>query len=1068
MLKKTDNTLDSMLNNTEWSKALYLTERSIKNIQDKPPIPNSDRLVQWLSRLENDNDLIKLRLEQDKISYDLFLNLINDEYTESNPKEYSWYHYLISVFSENNEELSEEEQDFINNNDFPFKTFMIPFLEKAKTSLKVKVNHTIYEKVLDYSVLIEIVFKAVVSQITNFAGKTLIYELNRINDELIGDTPEERYEFFLTYKLGNKKKVLTLLLEYPLLGRLICESIPNIITNIIQSLNRYLMDMDHIEQRFNKTYDRVINIEQTGDAHNSGSVLKLSFLNGEKLLYKPRSLSIDLHFQKLLEWYNAKGINKQFATLSTINRKDYGWQDYIEFKECSTEEEVENFFERQGQYLAVLYLLNATDFHYGNIIAQGEHPFLIDLESLFHNVISNSNKSYTTSSTKKAIDIISNSVIRTSLLPVFAEDVIYDLDVSGLGGGKSRQLVRPMIVNKNTDNMKIVKKTIHSPQGNNLPVFKKEIIDSTDHVQRIKNGFRNTYKITMENLEELLSTDGPIHHFKEDTVRVILRNTPVYSWLLEASTHPKYLKNGLDRVNLFDFLWRLAKDLPDRIETISSECKEMLIGDIPYFSCKINSTNLVGNEKQIIRNVIKEDSLLLVLKKLNNLSLEDCERQIKFIEESLLTKHYISKDLMMESKQKQPLNKVDSEQINKEAFLTEAIKIGSLMKKDAIWGEDKKDVTWLGMGMNSDEKLQYKVMDMGLYNGLLGMSLFYAYLASESKLEEFKDISEACLETALKEQMMTRRQYTSAFSGYTSAIYVLSHLSKLWSNETYLDKAKELVDVIDRNVDKDKNFDLLNGSAGTLIVCLNFYHLTHYDKARGVAVKCGDHLLKHAVSNKFGYGWLLPKNKDMPPLSGLSHGSAGIALALMMLAKETKNQKYLSAGQASLKYENSLYDSELNNWLDLRLFDNDHKAESVVHWCNGAAGIGLGRLKMLEYYQDSQVTTDLDRAVKKTVVSGITGLNYSLCHGDLGNLELLLLSSKFYDDYALRDFAYKKAFEIILKVNKDGKNNWKCGIPGGQQTPNFMVGLSGIGYQLLRFYNNSIPSVLGVLEMPNH
>jgi hypothetical protein len=39
---------------------------------------------------------------------------------------------------------------------------------------------------------------------------------------------------------------------------------------------------------------------------------------------------------------------------------------------------------RQGVYLAILYALEATDFHHENLIAVGEHPILLDLEALFH------------------------------------------------------------------------------------------------------------------------------------------------------------------------------------------------------------------------------------------------------------------------------------------------------------------------------------------------------------------------------------------------------------------------------------------------------------------------------------------------------------------------------------------------------------------------------------------------------------------------------------------------------------------------------------------------------------
>ena len=66
--------------------------------------------------------------------------------------------------------------------------------------------------------------------------------------------------------------------------------------------------------------------------------------------------------------------------LETINR----WVEFVNFKECHSADELERFYQRQGGYLGLLYSLEATDFHFENLIAAGEYPILIDLESLFH------------------------------------------------------------------------------------------------------------------------------------------------------------------------------------------------------------------------------------------------------------------------------------------------------------------------------------------------------------------------------------------------------------------------------------------------------------------------------------------------------------------------------------------------------------------------------------------------------------------------------------------------------------------------------------------------------------
>ena len=45
-----------------------------------------------------------------------------------------------------------------------------------------------------------------------------------------------------------------------------------------------------------------------GDTHRNGrSVMILTFSNGARIVYKPRSLAVEAHFQQLLGWLNEHG-----------------------------------------------------------------------------------------------------------------------------------------------------------------------------------------------------------------------------------------------------------------------------------------------------------------------------------------------------------------------------------------------------------------------------------------------------------------------------------------------------------------------------------------------------------------------------------------------------------------------------------------------------------------------------------------------------------------------------------------------------------------------------------------
>lgn len=120
-----------------------------------------------------------------------------------------------------------------------------------------------------------------------------------------------------------------------------------------------------------------------GDRHRGGkSVAIVTFSNKSTIIYKPRNLSIDKHFGELINYIN-KSLNIDLISPQVILREDYGWAEYIDYKECNSEIEVQQYYFRIGCLLSILYTLEATDFHYENIVCNGAFPVLIDLESFF-------------------------------------------------------------------------------------------------------------------------------------------------------------------------------------------------------------------------------------------------------------------------------------------------------------------------------------------------------------------------------------------------------------------------------------------------------------------------------------------------------------------------------------------------------------------------------------------------------------------------------------------------------------------------------------------------------------
>jgi type 2 lantibiotic biosynthesis protein LanM len=297
----------------------------------------------------------------------------------------------------------------------------------------------------------------------------------------------------------------------------------------------------------------------------------------------------------------------------------------------------------------------------------------------------------------------------------------------------------------------------------------------------------------------------------------------------------------------------------------------------------------------------------------------------------------------------------------------------------------------------------------------------------------------------------------SAFNGWASAAYVLSHLSVLWQDTKLMDEAVRLLGKTEELIDKDTMYDLLAGSAGIILTAIRIYGLTGNQQSFDIAMKAGNHLLAKSRKLETGIGWAFEKEGCIP-IGGLAHGAAGFSWALMELAKISGQGQFLKAAEQSLAFERTLFDPETGNWRDIRPEEFRHSSGSnAVKWCHGAAGIAMGRIMSYRLYQDERMREEMDVALHTTLKHGF-GVSHCLCHGDLGNLDAMLLAAEVLEEPFWKKTALVCGTHLLQEAKE---SSWICGIPQGLATPGLMTGMAGIGYGLLRLANpEGIPSIL--------
>jgi type 2 lantibiotic biosynthesis protein LanM len=903
------------------------------------------------------------------------------------------------------------------------------------------------------SAVAEILLPNLTRRLADMLSRTMVLELNvaRLRGDLRGESAEERFKSFLG-KLAEPACVLNLMREYPVLARQVMERIDQWVRFSLEFLLHLRDGWEEIQARFFPEGKPGMLAEARagmGDHHREGrSVLWCRFTSGRRLIYKPRSLALDVHFQELLRWVNERGSHPPLRVLNILSRGDHGWVEFIEAGACGTADDANRFYQRQGANLALLYALEACDFHHENVIAAGEHPVLVDVEALFHARIQ-----------EEAEDELEGSVMRAGLLPhrEFGDGGSEGIDLSGMGAGRGQvtPYAVPAVRSGGTDEMRFVREYLPVSFEKNRPLLAGAQLNPQDYGDAIVHGFTSMYQTLIAHRDALLAADGPLQRFHDDEIRVLLRSTEVYGLLLWDSFHPDMLRDALDRDRLLDRLWLAVRELPLLEQVISSERRDLLSADMPIFTARVSSRDLSDSRGRRYAGFFPQTGMDRAKKRLVEFNEDNLDRQIWFIRASLAS--LVAGEPAVTISECEP--PVASGTATPKRLEEEALRIGERLQKLAMRG--RNGATWVGVGLVNDRAWSILPLGPALYDGVPGVALFLAYLGAHTGRDEFEELARLSLGPLRNQWKALPEDFpVGAYSGLGGMIYMLCHLSALWEEEGLLDEAENIVRDLPAKIQKDPCLDLMGGAAGCLAALNSLYRLRPSDEVLCTMLQCGEHLLRQAQPMEQGIGWLV-KAVASRPLTGFSHGASGIAWALMQLAALTGDDRFRAAALQGLAYERSQFAGEAGNWLDLRPAASSEAVPRAQRcgttWCHGAPGIALARLKMLEHVDDGELRAEAVTALRTTLARSF-GLGHCLCHGDLGNLEPLLQAGLLWDEAEWKTAAGSAAAAVLAGMAEKG---WLCGTQSHVETPGLMTGLAGMGYQLLRLARpERMPSVL--------
>jgi type 2 lantibiotic biosynthesis protein LanM len=947
----------------------------------------------------------------------------------------------------------EQINEVFNKDDFliPFFSY---FVSTFKNRLSEALNKLPNDKVQKSSLLASLLVNYK-RKIINVMSKMVIYEFHETFAEF---DPFDDAKFYKAFnnQMREPDNIEAILEKYPVLVQMITSIENNFLQNHIKIIQRYQNDHTYIEKKLQKKLGDLLKISMDmGDTHRDGNSVAILECEKDKIVYKPRSLTIDCLYEEIIIFFN-ETCQTNLKTMRTCDRGDYGWQEYIEPLSLKEKQEAEVFYKELGMHLGFIYMFQGSDFHYENIIAHGPNPVLIDLETLFQPNL-HFNGADDKEKPKQFLDHLNQTVYKSLFLNhITYPDETKMMNLYALSNVEEQSYEEEQVMYIGTDHLSLQKMSTKMKRGDNLPIYQNEVIEIFGYEEAFIEGFEYVYSFFKSNYVSILKI---IHQFPDFPVRIVTRPTYIYTSFLKSLLHPKYLGESSERVRVLSFFNDSYEDFQSFRAIVPYEKCDLYKGDVPYFYANFNETKLYNSQDEVVNcQIVKNSPKQEVESRMANLSTEDLHFQVKLINMSL-SASLANRDTHEVS---------DTEEVYRPRL--EIKGIDDLLQKEttAIFNERLEygdGVQWMSLSISPSGQMVAGPLSFGLYDGLAGIIL---YLATYSNFCESDTIPYEKLQhlhhsvSNLLESSELKGNF-SAYYGLGSYIYYIEKLRELniLTTENVTKQYEKFCFQLTKNLDNIHATDFIGGLAGILKLLSLLYKTHKLPLLKKTAYLVYRSLLSKAKRENNQLYWEADSFKDTV-LTGFSHGLTGICYALsefsLIASTETKKD-IVNVITKALRYEDKFFDHDKRDWKDNR---QNNMTFSSPFWCHGATGILLGRLKIKQNMGTMCSVNYINDALSTTLKYGDDHTQgNSLCHGTLGNLDSLL---------AIKDapFLAERKEEIEQTINKwlthyreeMITSGWNNGVKNDFSSVGFMLGRTGQLYTLLRAQNNHIPSVL--------
>lgn len=743
-----------------------------------------------------------------------------------------------------------------------------------------------------------------------------------------------------------------------------------------------------------------------------------------KLYYKPRGAANEKFIMSIISALDKMGLSIQIGIPAFIDRENYSWHFQVKPCDMKNSDSINEYYYNLGKIQALLYLLGAQDIIPDNLIVIGNCPYIIDCESVV-------SKKFKHLDSTKISAYLQSSVLETGILP----DWMFN-------GANDRSQISSVLFEFDDSNFHLPKK-----EGKSYPI-------TAETLQDLEKGFTDACNFMRAHKLDLLSYIYS-YDFNFMRSRVLLHPTVIYSYILTEMVTPPYLHGSKNIEELIEPIIRKESYGLLSIPLIHSVASQIEKGDIPYYFMYLNKNSLYTLPNDIVVDdwiPVESKGATIIAEKLSALSSKVQEEQLCMIDESV---NFFLDVIGVSDTNKKRILPVGKDSIDRNVLWQAIERIEKEIRKRMI--QIDNEIGFVCRTRNVyDGKFQVCLMNDSLYDGLLGVCLFYLTLFTYSHEQQHEKIAlgifrQLCENRDVAHIGVKKNEIAiSPLSGIMGLLYIMETFPKLYNTSIYQSIVKEVKELIPITT----QFDYMSGLAGVILFTTQCKLMKETDKL--IILKASGERLLQLAKNINGkmYWTYTDGNKIVGEkelnLGGFAHGSSSMATAMFLLYKQFGEIRYLEAFKHSLLHDRSFYSDKIQGWIDGR---NTSYEEDCGSWCHGATGIALSRLILAsEGFSDKIMMKELNVAIKQ--VEKRIGYNLSVCHGSMGNLEILHLLSMRNDTKAL-----KWVNSIAIEISKG--QDVICGDDNRNSQVGLFMGFAGIGYQLLKFYDwNKVPSIL--------